>query len=200
MRMTETIIKLLLFLLPLAYSPGPGNMFFAANGARFGFVATIPANAGYHIATWLVAVAIGFGFSWVATELPAFLTVIKYMGGAYVLYLAWCLFRAGTIEGDATAGHASFWDGVILLALNPKAYVIMTLMFTQFIHPAESSYTFLVFVIATVFTLNNVASFTLWAYVGDRLASLFRRDKDAQRLNTFFALMLAAVAVWMVLD
>ena len=48
-------------LLPLAYSPGPGNMFFAANGARFGFAATVPSNIGYHIATWLVTVAIGLG-------------------------------------------------------------------------------------------------------------------------------------------
>ncbi len=34
--MTQTTIALVLFLAPLAYSPGPGNLFFAATGARFG--------------------------------------------------------------------------------------------------------------------------------------------------------------------
>ena len=53
--MMETVFILVLFLLPLAFSPGPGNMFFAANGARFGFAATIPSNTGYHVATWIVA-------------------------------------------------------------------------------------------------------------------------------------------------
>ena len=57
--MIEITIALIIFLFPLAYSPGPGNMFFAANGARFGFAATVPSNIGYHIATWLVTVVIG---------------------------------------------------------------------------------------------------------------------------------------------
>lgn len=198
--MTELVIKLVLFLLPLAYSPGPGNMFFAAIGARFGFAATVPANAGYHIATWSMCAAIGLGFSWVATEFPEFLTAVKYLGSAYVLYLAWCLYRSGRQVTDAEAGKASFWDGVVLLVLNPKAYVIMVLMFTQFIGPTNTERTLLVLMIATVFTLNNLMAFSLWAYIGDRLAAIFRREEHAQRLNVVFALMLAAVAVWMLFD
>jgi len=198
--MIESITKLLLFLLPLAYSPGPGNMFFAATGARFGFAATLPPNAGYHLATWIVAAAIGFGFSWVATEFPAFLIAVKFLGSAYVLFLAWCLYRAGACDSDAEAGKAGFFDGVVLLVLNPKAYVIMVLMFTQFIDSTEPSQVALVLVVATVFTLNNLVAFSLWAYVGDRLAAFFRRDDQARRLNTMFALMLAAVAIWMLLD
>ena len=57
------IFALLIFLFPLAFSPGPGNMFFAANVARFGFVNTISANLGYHLATIIVTFLIGFGFS-----------------------------------------------------------------------------------------------------------------------------------------
>ena len=60
--MGQTTFALLLFLFPLAYSPGPGNIFFAANGARFGFRLTMQANIGYHIATWGVTMVIGFGF------------------------------------------------------------------------------------------------------------------------------------------
>ena len=198
--MMETIFQLILFLFPLAFSPGPGNMFFAANGARFGFAATIPSNAGYHIATWFVAAAIGFGFFWIGSEFPDLLTWLKYFGSAYVLYLAWCLYRAGTLKDDVKAGHASFMDGVILLLLNPKAYVIMSLMFTQFIEVNDRSHIILVLTITTIFTLNNIVAFSIWAFVGDRLASLFRKDQDAQRLNVVFAIVLAAVAVWMLLD
>ncbi|MEM6594772.1 MAG: hypothetical protein AAF672_08265, partial [Pseudomonadota bacterium] len=45
----QTAIALIIFLFPIAYSPGSGNLFFAANGARFGFRPALPANAGYHI-------------------------------------------------------------------------------------------------------------------------------------------------------
>ena len=40
------IVALIIFLFPLAFSPGPGNMFFAANGVRFGFAKTLSANFG----------------------------------------------------------------------------------------------------------------------------------------------------------
>lgn len=84
----DRVIALLLFLLPLAYIPGPGNMFFAANGARFGFRATIPANAGYHLATWLATTAIGFGFLAAMAEFPGVFAGLKLAGSLYVLWLA----------------------------------------------------------------------------------------------------------------
>lgn len=56
------ILTLLIFLFPLAFSPGPGNMFFAASGARFGFKKTLAANIGYHLATIIITLLIGFGF------------------------------------------------------------------------------------------------------------------------------------------
>jgi threonine/homoserine/homoserine lactone efflux protein len=46
-------------------------------------------------------------------------------GAAYVLWLAWKLIRAGRYDGRGEAKPATFWDGVILLILNPKAYIIM---------------------------------------------------------------------------
>ncbi len=201
--MTELTLKLVLFLMPLAYSPGPGNMFFAANGARFGFAKTIGANAGYHLATWVVTLAIGLGFGWIATQFPTFLTTIKYVGSAYVFYLAWCLLRAGTIGEEAKTRHVRFMDGVILLVLNPKAYVIIALMFTQFTNTGaitgEAARFGLVLWITTVFTVNNLLAFSLWAWAGDRLASAFRRDADARKLNALFGGVLGCVALWMLL-
>lgn len=197
--MFEITAKLILFLFPLAYSPGPRNMFFAANGARFGFAATVPANIGYHIATLIVTLAIGSGFGFVAAEFPTFLTVIKYAGSAYVLYLAWLLIKAGTLDDDADARHSGFADGVVLLLLNPKAYVIIALMFTQFTPLTGPSDVWLVVWISAVFTLNNLVAFSLWAAIGDILASAFRNAEHAKRLNMLFGAMLAAVAIWMLL-
>ncbi|MCP5085116.1 MAG: LysE family translocator [Alphaproteobacteria bacterium] len=197
--MLELTIKLVLFLFPLAYSPGPGNMFFAANGARFGFAATFSANAGYHLATWVVTLAIGLGFGLVALQFPTFLLAIKYLGSAYVLYLAWLLVKAGTLEGQADPRHAGFVDGMVLLILNPKAYLIIALIFTQFTSSTGVASFWLIVWISTVFTINNLVAFSLWAAVGDGLATAFRNDAHARKLNLFFGVTLAAVAVWMLL-
>jgi threonine/homoserine/homoserine lactone efflux protein len=195
--MSHPIAALLIFLFPLAYSPGPGNLFFAANAARFGFAATIPANIGYHLATWLVTAAIGSGFLTALQQAPQIYGTLKIAGVLYVLWLAAKLFRAGTLSGTQQARPAGVVDGAILLLLNPKAYVIIALMFTQFLPPSEPDTGRNVLRITTIFTLNNLLAFVLWALIGDRIARLFRSAQSARRLNQASGLTLACVAFWM---
>lgn len=197
--LTEPVIALLIFLFPLAYSPGPGNMFFAAIGARFGLRASMAANAGYHAATWIVTFAIGLGFSAAMHSLPQLFTVIKWIGSAYVLYLALRFIRSGAATGSAQAGPAGFADGAMLLVLNPKAYLIIGLMFSQFLIGSGFDRMAAVLWISTIFTLNNLLAFILWTAFGDRLASRFRDEAGARMLNHLFGLLLAGVAVWMLL-
>ena len=195
--MIELTTALILFLFPLAYSPGPGNLFFAAIGARFGLRSTVPATTGYHIATWIVTVAIGFGFTAVLHEFPSLFTIIKVLGSLYVLWLAWKLLRSGITDSSQEPTVASFKDGVVLLVLNPKAYFIIAAMFAQFLSSELGNKFFLVLWISTIFTFNNLLAFTLWTIVGDRLAILFRNESNARLMNLGFGSLLAAVAIWM---
>lgn len=197
--MLELITALIIFLFPLAYSPGPGNTFFAALGARSGISGTLPALGGYHIATLVVTLLIGLGFVEITNRFPEIFVIIKYAGAAYVLWLAWKFYRAGSSDVSSSNQSASFFDGAILLLLNPKAYLIIALMFTQFLDPGISDSPIDVLLISIIFTLNNLIAFTIWALVGDTLGRLFRNERHAQKLNIFFALLLASVAFWMAL-
>ncbi|MCY1127591.1 LysE family translocator [Frigidibacter sp. RF13] len=198
--MQADILALLLFLFPLAYSPGPGNLYFAANGARFGWRATLPANAGYHLATWLVTATIGLGFASAADAAPALLEALRWCGAAYVLYLA-CAFLRAPASGAAlrATARSGFWEGALLLLFNPKAYVIIALMFTQFLPADPAAHTVPVLWITTIFTVNNLMAFLAWTVAGDRIAARLRDEGAARRLNQLFGLTLAAVALWMAL-
>lgn len=198
--MFELTLGLIVFLFPLAYSPGPGNMFFAASGAAFGFRSTLAANLGYHIATWIVCLAIGLGFGSLAQLIPNYFEIIRYAGAAYVFYLAGKLISAGVLKAKAQAKPASFWDGAILLLLNPKAYFIMAALSSQFLLPEQGHYIWLVVYVATLFTLNNFVAFSLWTVIGDRLLGYFRSERYAVGLNLFFGVILAGVALWMLLS
>lgn len=190
---------LLLFLFPLAYSPGPGNMFFAAMGARSGVAATLPANAGYHAATLVVTGLVGAGFVAVLDPASTLFLMLKTSGSIYVLWLAWKMATSGRNNAGGEDRGAGFLDGVMLLVLNPKAYVIILLMYSQFAGFAFASTAERVAVISLVFTLNNLLAFLLWTLAGDGLGRMFRNETSARRLNLFFASMLAGVALWMLL-
>lgn len=195
--MLQTTLALILFLFPLAYSPGPGNMFFAANGARFGLRATISANLGYHLATLIVTGLIGLGIIAALDQAPDLFKALKLAGAGYVLWIAWKMFRSGAMTDVADARPASFGDGFVLLVLNPKGYVIMTLMFTQFLSPAEPNRLAMIALLSVVFTLNNMFAFVVWTLLGDQIAGLLRSERSARWLNMGFGAVLAAVAVWM---
>ena len=174
-------------------------MFFAANGARFGVRSTLGVTTGYHITTWVVTAVAGLGFSATIQQFPDGLAVIKILGSFYVLWLAWNLFRAGALGTTQDTKPADFWDGCLLLVLNPKAYIIIALMFSQFLSGAVEEIV-RVILITTIFTLNNLVAFTLWTAVGDRLARRFRSEEHARYLNSTFGFILAAVAIWMFLS
>ena len=174
--MAALSMALIIFLFPLAYSPGPGNMFFAANGARFGIRATIPATAGHHIATWVVTIAIGFGLLAAMEQSPLLLRTVRWAVSAYVLYLAWKFIRAGAIDSSQEARPDGVLDGAILLLLNPEAYLIIALIFKQFLVSAKLDHTIAVLWISTVFPLYNLGAFLVWTVVGDRIAQRFRDE------------------------
>lgn len=198
--MVVFVATLLVFLFPLAFSPGPGNMFFATMGARFGFAATLRANTGYHLATFGVTLLIGLGLISVLEPGSRVFTALKTAGGIYVLWLAFTLARAGRQNEQTVADETGFATGAMLLVLNPKAYVIILLMFTQFADAGPADLTARVVLITLLFTLNNLLAFSLWALAGDALGRLFRSETAAWWLNLAFAGVLAGVGLWMLLS
>jgi len=184
-----TILTLLLFLFPLAYSPGPGNLFFAAHGAQFGWRKSLPALAGYHAATLVAALAVGGGLLLLTG--PDVARLLLWCGTGYMLWLAVRLWRTSALPRHTDAAHAGVWDGVALLALNPKAWAIMAALFAQF--PSADWWT--VAWVALVFTLNNAVAFLLWTGLGQSLLARIQRPDPLRRMNRGLALLLAAVAI-----
>ena len=197
--MLDILPELLLFLFPLAYSPGPGNLFFAATGARFGFAATLPAILGYHIATWLVTFGIGLSAQAILTAGSLTFEILRNAGAAYVLWIALEMIRSDVLTLGQTTSTATLWNGALLLVLNPKAFVIIGLMFTQF--APQNTGTVLGFVtgVTTIFTLNNLVAFLIWSLFGAQIGKLFRAPRAGRALNIGLGGLLAAVALWMAL-
>lgn len=196
-------IALIIFLFPLAYSPGPGNAFFASVGASKGMRGAMPSLAGYHVATFIVTMLIGLGLEVTLLSDPRWMRWIEFAGGLYVLWIGVQFLRAARVEpavaveqGPAPRG-IGFIDGAVVLLLNPKAYVIIVLLFTQFLAPGDDRVGE-VLVISTIFTLNNLIAFIIWTLAGVAIAALLRGSAANRNLNLLFGLSLIAVGLWMI--
>lgn len=193
-------VALVVFLFPLAYSPGPGNAFFAGIGASRGVRAAIPALAGYHAATFAVTALIGLGMGATVLRQPALAKTLAAAGSIYVLWLAWQFFRSARSKQASDHGapvrSIGFWPGAVVLLLNPKAYYIIAVMFAQFLRPPLDEDLVAVLTITIIFTINNLIAFVVWAFAGQGLAALFRGERSKKWIDYAFAATLVGVGIW----
>lgn len=197
------MLALIIFLFPLAYSPGPGNAFFASVGASKGMRGAMPSLLGYHMATFIVTMLIGLGLEVTILADPRLMLFLSLVGGAYVIWIGFQFLQSARTRPMAEAEQSpardkvGFTDGAIVLLLNPKAYVIIGLLFTQFLTSGTDRFGE-VFMISTIFTLNNLVAFVVWTLAGVAIATLLRGDAAHRNLNLGFGLCLVAVGIWMI--
>lgn len=93
----------------------------AASGSRRSALAAVVGMTSATLA-WAVLAVAGVGAVFAAQ--PALRQVAQVAGGAYLLYLAFQLFRSGNLrqsaEAQAAGPRASFRAGFVTSALNPK--------------------------------------------------------------------------------
>ena len=122
-----------LAILLLLISPGPGVLTTAGVGAAFGYRAGIIYVVGLFIGTNLVALSVVTGIAAAVFAIPGLRTVLLWASAAYLFYLAAKIGLAGAKIGFVAAQKApGIIGGVALQAINPKAYVVNTTLFSGF--------------------------------------------------------------------
>lgn len=197
---TSRLTALIVFLFPLAYSPGPGNAFFASIGAGRGFGAAMPSLLGYHVATFAVTLLIGLGLELTVLTDPRLMRLLSLAGSLYVIWIGVTFLRSAEAETGSIAGSPDrpvrFVDGMIVLLLNPKAYLIIGLLFTQFLGQGSRRLED-VFAITAVFTVNNLVAFMIWTLAGAGIAAMLQSGSARRLLNAGFGLCMIGVGLWM---
>lgn len=129
----------------LCLVPGPAVLFVMATGLARGFRHSLAANLAI-----LSANTLYFAIS--ATSLGALIVAsyelffaVKWIGAAYLVYLAVQTFRSRTSLALSADQHAiahrpwkTFVNGFVVQAANPKSILFFTALLPQFIDPAGS--------------------------------------------------------------
>ncbi|GFE63602.1 LysE family translocator [Litoreibacter roseus] len=179
----------------LIITPGPGVLSLAGIGAAFGFRAGVRYLIGLFIGTNLVALAVVTGLAALILANPVIRTLLFAASTAYLLYLAAKIALAGSRIGFVEASRQpGIRDGILLQAINPKAYVVNTTLFSGFVIFAEAY----VAEVSVKFVILNIiwtAIHFVWLWAG---ASLKRMNLSAQtqrRINIGMALAMLSVVV-----
>ena len=177
-------------------TPGPGVLSTAGVGAGFGFKTGLRYVFGLFIGTNLVALGVITGLAAVVLAVPSVRGILMGASVLYLLYLAARIAFAGSkisfIEAAVAPGIVA---GVLLQAINPKAYAVNTSLFTGFPYAPES----LVFETVTKLLIVNAIWIPIhlaWLWAGASLHRLNLSDAAQRKINYAMATaMLAVVAL-----
>jgi threonine/homoserine/homoserine lactone efflux protein len=186
----------------LCYSPGPDNVFVlmqsAAHGRRAGLLVVLGLCTGLVVHTAALALGLAAVF---AASAVAF-TVVKFVGAAYLLYLAWGAWRAPvSAAGDGPAMPALsplklYGRGVLMNITNPKGRLFFMALLPQFVQPAQGPVALQLLALGGIFIVATLLAFGSIAWLAGFFAQVLRGSARAQRgLNRVSALVFAGLAL-----
>lgn len=140
----------------LSITPGPNSLLVLTHGALYGHKRTMWTIVGGMLGFVLLIGVSMLGIGALLKSSAQALTVLKWLGGAYLFWLGVQLFRAPAIELGSTTAVAPpkravslFQEGFLAAVSNPKALLFYGAFLPQFIDPARSMWTQFVLMAAT---------------------------------------------------
>lgn len=136
----ETWITYVAMVLLLMSTPGPSQLLMLSNSATNGLRRGMFTAAGDLTANFLQMLAAGLGLAAILAASGTALTVIKWLGVAYLVFLGLKQIlkaRASASETAPRASRKALWmQGFVTSAANPKAVVFFAALFPLFIDGA----------------------------------------------------------------
>ncbi|MFC0199014.1 LysE family translocator [Paracoccus rhizosphaerae] len=134
--------EFLLTTLLIVASPGTGAIYTIAAGLTAGPRASLVAALGCTLGIIPHMLAAISGLAALMTTNPAAFEIVRYLGMAYLLFMAWSMFRArGALPFDGRATGAGIgkviMTSILINLLNPKLSLFFLAFLPQFVSPNE---------------------------------------------------------------
>lgn len=194
----ESLMPLATFAFVSSITPGPNNIMLTSSGMLFGFNRSIPHMLGINIGFGVLLAMCAAGIGSLILAVPTIHLLLKIVGSAYLLYLAWQLrSMAFSKDEQGAARPMSFAGAALFQFANPKAWVMAVTGAAAFLPPAQPVW-LAIALFCAVFCAVNLPCIGVWAGTGAALRRYLAQPLW-QRLFCGVMVLLtvySAVAIW----
>ena len=182
----------------LSLTPGPNGLLALTHGALHGTKKTLATIVGGSLGFGLIIGLSMFGIGALLATWAGLLVIMKWLGGAYLVWLGIQLIRSEPIDisRSKNAGNgrfrALFRQGFISAVSNPKGILFFVAFLPQFVNPQESLFTQFLLMAITFMVIEFVYEFTV-ASLADRIKPLLVRA--GKNFNRVFGGVFIAIGV-----
>lgn len=186
----ELFLAVLFFAFSTTITPGPNNVMIMSSGVNYGIKASVPHLLGICLGFPLMVLIVGLGFGVVFERFPHLHQLIKVLGVAYLVWLAWQIATAApkTIE-QGKSKPFSFLQAALFQWVNAKAWVMASGAVAAFTS-VSGIYWLEVSIISAAFLLVAFPCVGAWLLFGAALRAVLTKPLFQRLFNICMALIL----------
>ena len=180
------------------FTPGPNNIMAMSNSARAGLRRGLVFSAGVLVGFSFILSLCALLTSMLYQYVPVAAPVMKWIGAAYILFLAFTILRdkPHANKEQALLRPDGFWTGVVMQFVNMKGILYGITTFSSFILPYTQSPSLLAAAVVCL-ALAAFISCCCWSIFGSLLQQAYEQYK--KWINLAMELLLVYCAVMSVL-
>lgn len=182
------LVSVAVFSFVTAVSPGPNNTFLLSSGANFGLRKSLPYLSGIMAGLIGMMTALAAGLGVIFATLPWLYQILKWVGFAYIVWLAYLIVRSTSKSDTAQAQYIGFWKATTFQFVNPKAWVVIGSFMATMV-PVGSGFLATAF-ICLVFLIFTYPGAFLWAVAGQVLKDWLSKPSRRKVFNIASAILL----------
>lgn len=172
-------------------TPGPNNTLLLVSGVNYGFRRTIPLILGVNIGFSVMVLGVGLGIGAAFVAFPILHDVLRYVGAAYLLYLAWGLAGSAAMSADGDGGKPlTFMQVTAFQWVNPKAWIMAIGAVATY--TPQHNFLVNVVIVTLTFMAINAPCIVVWAGFGTLLRGVLSDPIYLRIFNIGMALLLVA--------
>ena len=180
----ELIVAISAYNFVMYATPGPNNSILTTSGIKFGFFRSIPNILG-----------IPTGLGSLFTSFPILLDILRYVGSAYILYLAYKMFGSLNVASNEEKSRPlKYYEAILFQFVNPKAWVICITAVSLF-YPEKENLIFGTLFMVIMSTIINIPSISIWAFGGSVIRLYLTNSKLKKIIEFLLALLLIGTAI-----
>ena len=198
--------EFLLTSLVVVLVPGTGVVYTITTGLTLKWRASIAAAIGCTLGIVPHILASILGLSALLNMSAQVFSAIKWVGAAYLLYLAWGMWReAGNLELNRNSAETSVpqivMKAIAINLLNPKLTIFFFAFLPLFVSDASSSPTMEMILLSVIFMGITLIVFMLYGLLASGVSAYLARSSMVMKnIQKTFAVVLAGFAVKLALS
>ena len=181
----------------LFITPGTPRIVIISYSMNYGVQKCIWTAFGDITANFIQASLVIFVLGNYFSENPNFLYILKWIGVAYLIYLAYDVYKSAPKDINSKiftskSFFSFFKDGFLVAGTSPKAWLFFPLIFPQFID-FNSNYVVQFFILITTYIVLDFLSLVGYALLAQKLLSWIQANPKT--INTISAGVLVLIAL-----